>query len=214
MVKMKIDLNKLDDELKGNWFHHIHSSNFGFLMKIDNITNYEVEKDDIIIHRETKEDNNFPTIRYNVIEDKGSHVASKDDVKEILGKKLVEYVKKNKKLPFACKFNKLFKNGAAQVDYNPSQYDKFPIKIVPKEHGISDLEQFFKDLKSEQVNPVNPQEGSKVSGVKQWEIPSSSDKSKIYTVTQKADGSFTCTCPQFVFRKTVCKHISECKSKV
>ncbi|MHA1104593.1 MAG: hypothetical protein ACTSPN_02600 [Promethearchaeota archaeon] len=209
---MKIDLNKLDDDLGGDWFHHIHTSNFGFLMKLSGIKNYEVEKDDIIIHKEIMEEMNFPTIKYNVIEDKGSHVADKNEVKEILGKNLVEYVKKNKKLPFACKFKKIFKNGAAQVDYNPSQYEKFPIKIVPKDHGISDLEEFFKDLKSEQVNPTKPQKGDKESGVNHWEIASSSDKSKAYTVTQKADGSFTCTCPQFVFRKTVCKHISECKN--
>ena len=209
---MKIDLNKLDDDLGGDWFHHIHASNFGFLMKLGGIKNYEVEKDDIIIHKEILEDANFPTIKYNVIEDKGSHIADKNEVKEILGKSLVEYVKKNKKLPYACKFKKFFKNGAAQIDFNPSQYEKFPIKIVPKDHGISDLEEFFKDLKSEQVNPAKPQKGDTVSGVKQWEIASSSDKSKVYTVTQKGDGSFTCTCPQFVFRKKVCKHISECKS--
>jgi hypothetical protein len=213
VVILKIDLTKLDNEIKGEWFQHIHSSDFGFAMKLMGIKNYDVEKDDIIIHKEIKEGDPFPTIRYVVIEDKGYHVADKEEVKEILGNKLIDFVKKNKKLPFACRFNKVFKNGAVQVDYNPSQYDKFPIRIVPKEHGISDLEKFFKDLKSEPVNPAKPQEGAKVSGVKQWEIPSSSDKSKIYTVTQKADGSFTCTCPQFVFRKTVCKHISECKSK-
>ncbi|MHA1191878.1 MAG: hypothetical protein ACTSP9_06230 [Promethearchaeota archaeon] len=209
---MKIDLNKLDDELGGDWFHHITVSNFGFLIKLAGIENYEVEKDDIIIHKEIMEENNFPTMKFNVIEEKGSRIADKNEVKEILGKNLIEYVKKKKKLPFACKFKKFFKNGAAQIDYNPSQYDKFPIKIVPKDHGISDLEEFFKDLKSEQINPAKPQEGDKVRGVKQWEIASSSDKSKVYTVTQKVDGSFTCTCPQFVFRKKVCKHISECQS--
>jgi len=209
---MKIDLNKLDDELKGDWFHHIRTSDFGFSMKLAGIKKYEVEKDDIIIHKEIIEGEDYPTIRYNVINDKGSHVADKNEVKEILGKALVEYVKKNKKLPFACKFKKFFKNGAAQIDYNPSQYDKFPIKIVPKDHGISDLEEFLKDLKSEQVNPAKPQKEDKVSGVKQWEITSSSDKSKVYTVTQKANGSFTCTCPQFVYRKKVCKHISQCNS--
>jgi hypothetical protein len=214
MIEMKIDLTKLDDELGGDWFHHIHSSNFGFAMKLAGIESYEVEKDDIIIHKEIMEDNNFPTIKYNVIDVKGSHIASKDDVKELLGKKLVDFVKKNKKLPFACKLNKVFKNGAAQIDYNPSQYDKFPIKIAPKKYGISDLELFFKDLKSEQVNPTKPKEEDKISGLKQWQIPSSSDKTKIYTVTQNADGSFTCTCPQFVFRKKSCKHITECKNKV
>ena len=209
---MKIDLNKLDDGLLGDWFHHIHTSDFGFLMKLAGIKTYEVEKDDIIIHKEIEEGEDFPTIRYNVIEVKGSRVADKNEVKNIPGKALVEYVKKNKKLPFACKFKKFFKNGAAQIDYVLSQYDKFPIKIVPKDHGISDLEELLKDLKSEQANPAKPQKGDKISGVKQWEIASSSDKSKVYTVTQKADGSFTCTCPQFVYRKQVCKHISKCDS--
>ena len=118
-------------------------------------------------------------------------------------------MKKNKILPFACQFKKIFKNGAVQVDYVPSQHDKFPIKIVPKEHGISDTEQFFKNLKSEQTNPAKPQVEGKESGIKEWKIPSSSDKSKVYTVTRKADGSFSCTCPQFVYRKKVCKHISQ-----
>jgi len=59
----------------------------------------------------------------------------------MLGKKLVEYIRKNKKFPYACKFSKFFKNGAAQINYNPTQHDKFPLKIVPKEHGISDIEE-------------------------------------------------------------------------
>ncbi len=29
----------------------------------------------------------------------------------------------------------------------------------------------------------------------------------------RANGSFECTCPQFRFRKKVCKHITECKNK-
>ena len=205
---MKINLNKLEDELEGNWFHHVSTSNFGFLLKLTNIEKFDVEKDDIVIHKEIQEGEDFPTIRYNVIEDNGSRVADKNEVKEILGRSLVAYVKKNKKYPFACKFKKVFKNGAVQIDYLPSQHDKFPIKIVPKEHGISDAEEFFNGLKSEHTNPAKPQERGGESGVKEWKITSSSDKSKVYTVTRRGDGSFACTCPQFVYRKKVCKHIT------
>jgi len=48
---------------------------------------------------------------------------------------------------------------------------------------------------------------------KQWKIQSSSNKNKSYIVTLKEDGSWTCTCPQFTFRKKQCKHISESKTK-
>jgi len=94
---MKINLNKLDDELEGDWWHHIHSSNFGFSMKLADVDNYEVQKGDILIHKEIKEGEKFPTIKYYVVTDKGSHIADKNEVKEILGKRLVEDIRKNKK---------------------------------------------------------------------------------------------------------------------
>ena len=201
---MKINLNKLNDELDGEWWHHIHSSNFGFSMKLTDVDNYEVQEGDILIHKEIKEGETFPSIRYHVVTANGSHLADKNEVKEILGKRLVEDIRKNKKFPYACKFAKYFKNGAAQINYNPTQHDKFPIKIVPKQHGISDIEEFFKDLKPEGKNPITPQEGDKKGAVNQWAIQSSSDKSKVYTVTKRADGTFDCTCPQFKFRKKTC----------
>ena len=48
---------------------------------------------------------------------------------------------------------------------------------------------------------------------KHWTLKSSSNANKSYTITLKADGSWSCTCPQFTFRKKQCKHISECKTK-
>jgi len=125
----------------------------------------------------------------------------------------VEDIRKNKEFPYACKLTKFFKNGAAQVNHNPTQHDKFPIKIVPKQYDIPDIEEFFKDLKTEGKNPITPQVGDKGGAVNQWDIPSSSDPSKVYTVTKKANGNFECTCPQFKFRRKICKHITECKTK-
>jgi len=48
---------------------------------------------------------------------------------------------------------------------------------------------------------------------KQWIIQSSSDANKIYTVTLTVDGVWKCTCPQFSFRKKLCKHISGCQKE-
>ncbi len=49
---------------------------------------------------------------------------------------------------------------------------------------------------------------------KQWEIPSSSDPSKIYQVKLNSDNTWTCTCPHYTFRKSECRHIKECKKNV
>lgn len=213
MILMKINLNKVDDGLGGEWWHHIHSSNFGFSEKLADIDNYEVQEGDVLIHKEIQEGERFPAIKYHVVSGKTSHIAEKKEVNELLGMRLVEEVKKNKKFPYACKFTKFFKNGAAQINYNPTQHDKFPMKIVPKQHDISDIEEFLKDLKTEGKNPIAQQAGDKEGAVNQWDIASSSDPSKVYTVTKKAKGTFECTCPQFKFRKKICKHITECKTK-
>lgn len=50
--------------------------------------------------------------------------------------------------------------------------------------------------------------------VKSWDIPSSSS-SKIYKVSQRADGNFSCDCPGHKFKpapKPDCKHIREVKA--
>jgi len=54
VVILRIDLTKLEDGLKGERFQHIHSSDFGFVMKLAGFENYDVENDDIMIHKEIK----------------------------------------------------------------------------------------------------------------------------------------------------------------
>ena len=67
---MKINLNKVDDGLGGEWWHHIHSSNFGFSEKLADIDNYEVQEGDVIIHKEIQEGERFPAIKYHVVSGK------------------------------------------------------------------------------------------------------------------------------------------------
>jgi len=43
----------------------------------------------------------------------------------------------------------------------------------------------------------------------QWEVQSHSDPSKHYTISQKHDGTWQCSCPQWKFRRKICKHIQE-----
>jgi hypothetical protein len=211
---MKININTIEDDLEGKWWLHIHSSNFGFQGRISDLNSHEISVDDILIHKQIKEGDRFPTIRYHKVLDKGTSRVENDAVKELLASKLVDYVRKHKKLPYSCKVAKFFSNGSAQINYKPTDYDSFALKIVPKVHGVNNTEVFFKNLTSSE-NPikVEPKAPSKAPG-KQWEIPSSTDPNKKYTVTYTEDGNWTCTCPQFAFRRAECKHIKECKKKL
>jgi hypothetical protein len=211
---MKLNINKIQDDLEGDWWLHIHSTNFGFESGIFNLTDHDVEKGDILIHKKIKEGDRFPTIRYHKITDKGTTNLENSEVKELLTVKLVDYIRKSKKLPYGCNVVKFFKNGAAQVNYKPSDYDNFSLKIMPKEHGVNNTEEFLKDLVVSE-NPIKT-EVSKTPQTqgKQWEIPSSSDPDKKYIVKYTEGGSWSCSCPQFTFRRSECKHIQECKKKV
>jgi hypothetical protein len=45
--------------------------------------------------------------------------------------------------------------------------------------------------------------------VNKWTVQSESDSTKFYTVSQAEDNSFGCSCPQWIFRKQICKHIQD-----
>ncbi len=195
---MLINLTKIDDGLKGPWWNHVKVANFDFINKVENIESLAVEENDILIHKEIKEGERFPTIRYYFITPKGAEASENAKIKEILAKNLILYKKEKGKLPPKCEVIKYFKNGNVQIDYIPGNFDKFSLKIDPKEHAIDDARNFFGDA----------------SKAQKWTIVSSRDSSKKYTVSFDGKGGWKCTCPQFVFRKTECKHIKECKSKL
>jgi hypothetical protein len=211
---MKLNLNSISDDLSGNWWLHIHSSNFGFLSKISDLSNHEVKIEDILIHKEIGEGERFPSVRYHLVKEKGTKLIENEKAKEILANKLVNYIRKYKILPYACKVAKFFKNGNVQINYHPTDFDNFSLKVIPKTHGIENPKDFFKDLQTNE-NPIKI-EANIVSKVqeKQWQIASSKDPNKKYTVKYSDDGRWTCTCPHFTFRKVQCKHIEECKKKL
>ncbi|MHA1491988.1 MAG: hypothetical protein ACTSRI_20330 [Promethearchaeota archaeon] len=215
---MKININDIEDGLGGSWWIHIHASNFGFLSNIEDLIGHEVEKDDILVHKEIKKGDKFPTIRYHLVTENDSREVKNDEVKEIIAKNLVDFIRKNEGFPFKCKVVKFFKNGNAQVNYIPTQFDNFALKIVPKIHGIENIEEFFKDLKTiQKENPVISTTGKTneiEEGARQWEITSSRDPSKKYTVILQEDSNWICSCPHYTFRKTDYRHIKDCKNKL
>lgn len=213
---MKINIFNIKDDLGGNWWHHIIVSNFGFLSKVLDPKNHKVEEDDILIHKKIKESDRFPTIRYHLIVGDGTKIVKNDEVKEVLAEKLVEYVQENKEFPFACHLAKIFINGNAQIDYKPTQFESFALKIVPEIYGIENTEDFFKGLETEKSNPAQPiqTKDAEPKQAQHWTVKSSSDPTKSYTVSLSEDGSWSCTCPHWTYRKTECKHIKQSKSKM
>ncbi len=210
-----MNLAQIRDDLEGAWWHYIRVNDFSFLQTIPDLSDLQMNEGDILIHKQIKEGERFPTIRYHLIKNKKSLIIENEEVKEILANKLVEYVKKNKSLPFACKVVKFFKNGNAQVNYSPTQYDNFALKINPKAHKVENLQSFFEGLKSD-PNPIKPIKTEKEPPLfkDQWIIRSSADENKTYIVTKNKDGSFSCTCPHHVFRKAECKHIKQVKKSL
>lgn len=212
-----MNITTLKDDLSGDWWHYLRSKDFGFLEKIPDLTDVDASEGDVLIHKQIKKGERFPTIRYHVITGDGSsRVIENKEVKELLADTLVAFVNETEKLPFACEVSKFFKNGNVQVDYTPTKFDSFALKIVPKEHQIENAEEFFEGLES-QANPIQAKQespGKSSDSEQEWQMSSSSDSSKTYTVRKKADGPFSCTCPHHVYRKAECKHIKEVKSKL
>jgi hypothetical protein len=48
--------------------------------------------------------------------------------------------------------------------------------------------------------------------VKHWQVPSSSDPDKTYTVAVDKDGNYACSCPHWKFRRQECHHIRRVKA--
>jgi len=49
---------------------------------------------------------------------------------------------------------------------------------------------------------------------RQWDIPSDSEEGKTYKVSLTMDGELQCSCPRWVFKRELCKHIEDAVSGV
>jgi hypothetical protein len=211
-----INFNEISDDLSGTWWHHISSSSFLFTETPPQIEAYKVQPDDILIHKEILLGDRFPSVRYHVVTETSTQRMDNYNVKALLVKKLVEYVKEHDRLPSNCRVVKEFKNKSVQINFNPSKSVNFALKVVAKTHDIADPVSFFKKVKSEaspmtEVTPTSRQ--TEPSAVNQWSIQSSSNPDKIYQVTLHPTGNWSCTCPHFIYRKIECKHIYEVKRR-
>ncbi|MHA1798502.1 MAG: hypothetical protein ACTSVY_08650 [Candidatus Helarchaeota archaeon] len=177
---MKLNLTNIKDELQGDWWHHVDLAQFYFTYKIEDQENLEVKEGDILIHKEIKEGERFPTIRFHVVEDKNKiRNIERQELYELLTGRLIEYIEKKRKLPPNCKLTRVFKNGNIQIEYTPTKFDRFIMKFNPKKVGNEQAQEFLNNLIKEVLKEP-----------KEWPIPSSSKKDTYYKVKVNANGKW------------------------
>ena len=154
---MKFNLDELDnvsDGLFGRWWVHINSENFVYSK---NILENEVKDDDILIHKEIKEGERFPTLRYHTILDNEILEINGKIAREMLSIKLKEYILKHKKIPFSCEYNKIQRNGLVIFKYSPTSFDNYTLKIPITELDLEqdEAEEFFTNIENMEGTPVD-----------------------------------------------------------
>ncbi len=168
---MQIDLATIEDDFESNWWQYIRvSSDFAFLNNVKNIHEFEVEDDDILIHKTMEEDadtnRRYVSKRYHQILEGEAFLIEGNDVRELMATNLTQFMLKSKKLPFGMEIEKVFQNKKVKVKFTLSEYDSFVLKIdstpfnIPTEHSspdFNDIEIYFKDLPEAESNPL--QEG-------------------------------------------------------
>ncbi len=164
-----VDLDEIiDDDLGGRWFHFLRASDFGWMNRIPDQHNLEVEEDDIIVHKEIQEGSRYPTLRYHLVFEDEAFLVDGADVRDTLAEKLSQFLKEHNKLPFGCEFKKVFKNGNIKINYSPTQYENFTLKLKPEHYPLehinpedsdegptyNELVEYFKNLDEVEENPL------------------------------------------------------------
>ncbi len=134
------------------WWLQIRVCDFGFVANVKDRENAEVTDGDVLLHKERAE-YGF-SVQYYSFRDGRVVGVGKVEVNEILKESFIQFVQNNKKLPFGCTIGRISKNGNVDVKYEPSKYDKFPLKLNPADLGVDDAGVFLQGLPVEMVNPL------------------------------------------------------------
>ena len=69
---------------------------------------------------------------YAVADEDGIKVMEKRDVSKILAKQMLDYMRSKKMYPPNTKIKKIYSNGNVDLDFSPSEYDSFVIRLSPE----------------------------------------------------------------------------------
>jgi hypothetical protein len=82
---------------------------------------------------------------YGVARSHGPEEMDKRDVSKVLAKQMYDYMQSKNMYPPKTSVKKIFSNGNVDLAYNPSEYDKFTIRLTPALVG-GDVEDFLDSL--------------------------------------------------------------------
>lgn len=117
---------------------------------------------------------------YGIARSHGIEEMDKRDASKILAKQMYEYMRSKKKYPPKTSVKKVFSNGNVDLAYNPTDYDKFIIRLTPAMVG-GNVEDFLDLLEEFKEDSTDDSEFS-------WRVePAKSSRSTCRTCGQKID---------------------------
>jgi hypothetical protein len=116
---------------------------------------------------------------YGVARESGIKEMGKKEVSQILTSQMLTYMQKNKMYPPKTKLKKVFTNGNVDLDYSPTDYDSFTLRLTPAQVG-GNVEDFLYSLDK------FTEKETEVPAV--WKIePAKSSRSTCRTCSQKIE---------------------------
>jgi hypothetical protein len=117
---------------------------------------------------------------YGVVRTHGTEEMDKRDVSKVLAKQMYEFMSSKNMYPPKTSFKKAFANGNVDLAYDPSDYDKFTIRMTPDIVG-GNVEEFLDTLDSFK------EETAESSG-ERWKVePAKSSRSTCKTCGKKIE---------------------------
>jgi len=142
MTELKLNINKIDDDLEGNWWQYIRPD-FSFKQSIpsDERENFTVHINGILIHKQKNSEDMYPMLRYHLISQDNDKAEAWElllkDIKPYMLRNLGKYILRKKELPFGCKVTRSMKNGKVTIKFEPNEFTSYAMTINPKKIGYS-----------------------------------------------------------------------------
>ncbi|MFA5730777.1 MAG: hypothetical protein WC934_02095 [Acidithiobacillus sp.] len=154
-ITIDIENLKAQDELEGFWWNYIRND-FCFKNSIskEEYNQFPVQDFDILVHKQIKTGERFPTTRYHVVyivDGKAeSSLLEGKKIREIMSENFNRYVKKNGKIPFGCIFDKYSNDESeVQINYEPIEGISYKFKLDIDENHCD-----YESLPKEEMNPL------------------------------------------------------------
>jgi hypothetical protein len=117
-------------------------------------------------NRETLDDGRSIIVTtYSVAKSSGLKEMGKKEASAILSKQMLEFMRSHKMYPPKTEIKKTYANGNVDLDYSPTDYDSFTIRLTPEMVG-EDVEDFLYDLESFTEDETEVAEAWKVEPAK------------------------------------------------